>query len=89
MGPPPTTHAPKKGAELQRGPGCQPPGLEDVAPPPSPVSMETGQVCRPSLLCCIFGLPITMATRDSREGWGWVRVQDWAEALGAGESQRS
>lgn len=32
--PPPTTHTPRKGAELQRGPGGQPPGLEDVAPPP-------------------------------------------------------
>lgn len=64
----------------QRG---QLPGLEDVAPPP-PVSMETGQICKPSLLCCIRCLPVTMATKDSREGWGRVRVQDWAEALGAG-----
>ena len=49
--------------------------------------METGQVCKPSLLCCIGSLPVTMATRDSRDGWGWVRVQDWAEALDSGGSQ--
>lgn len=52
--------------------------------PPAPVSMETGQIRKPSLLCCIRCLPVTMATKDSREGWGRVRVQDWAEALGAG-----
>lgn len=36
--PPPTTHTPRKGAELQRGPEGQPPGLEDVAPPHLPQS---------------------------------------------------
>lgn len=36
--PPPTTHTPRKGAELQWGPEGQPPGLEDVAPPHLPQS---------------------------------------------------